>query len=147
MKQGADFKALWDAVADPSWRDLGDAVDPLDKQLRERMQIELRQLHEQLGTTTIYVTHDQREAMTMSDLIVVMGTDNRVHQMGTPLEIYRNPADTFVAYGRGWAQLYQQHVTQAHEGCDFDFLEGTAPKPFLLAMTAAGQSALNLRVT
>jgi putative spermidine/putrescine transport system ATP-binding protein len=62
-------------------------------------------LQQRLGITTILVTHDQREAMTMSDLIVVMGTDNQVHQMGTPLEIYRNPADTFVADFIGTSNL------------------------------------------
>ena len=62
-------------------------------------------LHQRLKVTTILVTHDQREAMTMSDLIVVMGTDNQVHQMGTPLEIYRNPADTFVADFIGTSNL------------------------------------------
>jgi putative spermidine/putrescine transport system ATP-binding protein len=62
-------------------------------------------LQQRLGITTVLVTHDQREAMTMSDLIVVMGTDNQVHQMGTPLEIYRHPADTFVADFIGTSNL------------------------------------------
>ena len=84
---------------------LDEPLSALDAKLREDMQLELRMLHQRLGVTTIHVTHDQREAMTMSDLIVVMGTDNQVHQMGTPLEIYRNPADTFVADFIGTSNL------------------------------------------
>jgi putative spermidine/putrescine transport system ATP-binding protein len=84
---------------------LDEPLSALDAKLREDMQLELRLLQQRLGVTTILVTHDQREAMTMSDLIVVMGTDNRVHQMGTPLEIYRNPADTFVADFIGTSNL------------------------------------------
>jgi len=84
---------------------LDEPLSALDAKLREDMQLEMRMLQQRLGVTTILVTHDQREAMTMSDLIVVMGTDNQVHQMGTPLEIYRNPADTFVADFIGTSNL------------------------------------------
>jgi putative spermidine/putrescine transport system ATP-binding protein len=84
---------------------LDEPLSALDAKLREDMQLELRMLQQRLGVTTILVTHDQREAMTMSDLIVVMGTDNRVRQMGTPLEIYRHPADTFVADFIGTSNL------------------------------------------
>jgi len=84
---------------------LDEPLSALDAKLREDMQLELRLLHQRLGVTTILVTHDQREAMTMADLIVVMGTDNQVHQMGSPLEIYRNPADTFVADFIGTSNL------------------------------------------
>ena len=76
---------------------LDEPLSALDAKLRESMQLELRELQQRLGVTTILVTHDQREAMTMSDQVVVMGPDNRVHQMGSPLDIYRNPVDTFVA--------------------------------------------------
>ena len=84
---------------------LDEPLSALDAKLREDMQLELRMLQQRLGVTTILVTHDQREAMTMSDLIVVMGPDNQVHQMGTPLEIYRHPADTFVADFIGTSNL------------------------------------------
>ncbi len=92
---------------------LDEPLSALDAKLREDMQLELRMLQQRLGITTILVTHDQREAMTMSDLIVVMGTDNRVHQMGTPLEIYRNPADTFVADFIGTSNLLKGIVRSA----------------------------------
>ncbi len=75
---------------------MDEPLSALDKKLRERMQIELKQLHRQLGVTTVYVTHDQREALTMSDRIVVINHGKLV-QVGTPEVIYNSPADTFVA--------------------------------------------------
>ena len=75
---------------------MDEPLSALDKQLRERMQIELRQLHDQLGTTTIYVTHDQREALTMSDRIAVIN-GGRIMQLDTPQAIYEQPANRFVA--------------------------------------------------
>ena len=68
----------------------------LDAQLRVQMRGEIRELQQELGVTTIYVTHDQTEAMSMSDYVVVM-RDGRIEQFGTPLDIYDNPNNTFVA--------------------------------------------------
>lgn len=75
---------------------MDEPLSALDKKLREQMQIELKHLHEQLGVTTVYVTHDQREALTMSDRIAVIN-DGRLAQIGTPREIYNQPANAFVA--------------------------------------------------
>ena len=75
---------------------LDEPLSALDAKLREAMQVELRQLQQRLGITTIVVTHDQREAMTMADLVVVMG-HGRIRQAAPPIEIYRKPADAFVA--------------------------------------------------
>ncbi|HWK67703.1 MAG TPA: ABC transporter ATP-binding protein [Rhizobiaceae bacterium] len=75
---------------------LDEPLSALDAKLREAMQVELRQLQQKLGVTTIVVTHDQREAMTMADLVVVMG-EGRIRQAAAPIEIYRKPADAFVA--------------------------------------------------
>ena len=75
---------------------LDEPLSALDAKLREAMQVELRQLQQKLGITTIVVTHDQREAMTMADLVVVMG-EGRIRQAASPIEIYRRPADSFVA--------------------------------------------------
>ncbi|RJG43130.1 ABC transporter ATP-binding protein [Mesorhizobium sp. DCY119] len=75
---------------------LDEPMSALDAKLRESMQVELRQLQQKLGITTIVVTHDQREAMTMADLVVVMG-EGRIRQAAAPVEIYRKPADAFVA--------------------------------------------------
>ena len=68
----------------------------LDAKLRVQMRVELKRLHEQLETTAIYVTHDQVEAMTLGDRVVVM-KDGRVQQIGEPLELYGKPANRFVA--------------------------------------------------
>ena len=68
----------------------------LDAALRVQMRVELVQLHQRLEATSIYVTHDQVEAMTMADRIVVL-RDGKIEQVGTPMEIYRTPANTFVA--------------------------------------------------
>jgi len=83
---------------------LDEPLSALDAKLREEMQVELRMLQERLGITTIIVTHDQREAMTMSDEVVVMSTA-RIQQVGPPLEIYRNPATAFVAEFIGTSNL------------------------------------------
>ncbi len=68
----------------------------LDAELRVQMRVEIRRLHRELGATMIYVTHDQEEAMTLADRIVVL-RDGRVQQIGPPLELYRRPANRFVA--------------------------------------------------
>jgi putative spermidine/putrescine transport system ATP-binding protein len=83
-------------VFEPSVVLMDEPLSALDKKLREAMQIEIRQLHDRLGTTTVYVTHDQREALTMSDRIAVIN-GGRVAQVDTPRAIYERPADPFVA--------------------------------------------------
>ncbi|BCQ26337.1 ATP-binding cassette domain-containing protein [Caballeronia sp. NK8] len=75
---------------------LDEPLSALDAKLREAMQVEIRLLQQRLGITTIMVTHDQREAMTMADEIVVM-EKGRIAQVGKPLDIYRNPVSEFVA--------------------------------------------------
>ena len=75
---------------------MDEPLSALDKKLREEMQIELKQLHRQLGVTTVYVTHDQREALTMSDRIAIID-HGELTQIGTPREIYNAPANHFVA--------------------------------------------------
>jgi multiple sugar transport system ATP-binding protein len=68
----------------------------LDAKLRVQMRVEIKKLHDRLGTTAIYVTHDQVEAMTLGDRVVVM-KDGFVQQVGEPLELYNTPANRFVA--------------------------------------------------
>ena len=75
---------------------MDEPLSALDKQLRDRMQIELRTLHDRLGMTTICVTHDQREALTMSDRVAVIN-HGRVQQLDAPRMIYEHPANRFVA--------------------------------------------------
>ena len=75
---------------------LDEPFSALDKNLRASMQVELKEIQRKLGVTTIFVTHDQSEALSLSDRIAVM-SDGRIRQLGTPDEIYRRPVDRFVA--------------------------------------------------
>src|SRR3981081_4913622 len=83
-------------VRDPKAFLMDEPLSNLDAMLRVQMRTELKRLHQELSTTVIYVTHDQMEAMTMADRIVVM-SGGLVQQIGTPEEIYDRPANTFVA--------------------------------------------------
>jgi multiple sugar transport system ATP-binding protein len=83
-------------VRDPDVFLFDEPLSNLDAKLRMQMRVEIKDLHERLKTTTIYVTHDQIEAMTMADKIVVM-RDGVIEQVGAPLEIYDDPANMFVA--------------------------------------------------
>ncbi|MGV2129522.1 ABC transporter ATP-binding protein [Agrobacterium vitis] len=75
---------------------LDEPLGALDRRLRDAMQTELKDLHQRLGTTFVYVTHDQDEALAMADRVVVM-RDGIIEQQGTPLELYEKPVNTFVA--------------------------------------------------
>jgi multiple sugar transport system ATP-binding protein len=83
-------------VRDPAVFLFDEPLSNLDAKLRVQMRAEIKELQQRLDTTTIYVTHDQVEAMTMADRIVVL-RDGRVEQVGTPLELYDRPANAFVA--------------------------------------------------
>ncbi|BHH84520.1 ABC transporter ATP-binding protein [Desulforhopalus sp. 52FAK] len=83
-------------VRDPEVFLFDEPLSNLDAKLRTQMRMELKKLHMRLKTTTIYVTHDQVEAMTLADRIVIM-KDGNIHQVGTPVEVYETPSDMFVA--------------------------------------------------
>jgi multiple sugar transport system ATP-binding protein len=83
-------------VRDPQVFLFDEPLSNLDAKLRVQMRVEIKALHQRLRTTSVYVTHDQVEAMTMADRIVVMH-DGRVEQIGTPLDLYDHPANLFVA--------------------------------------------------
>jgi putative spermidine/putrescine transport system ATP-binding protein len=83
---------------------MDEPLSALDKQLREAMQIELRELHKRIGATIIYVTHDQREALTMSDRVAIL-KDGRLVQIDRPERLHDYPADSFVASFIGEASL------------------------------------------
>ena len=92
---------------------MDEPLGALDKNLREEMQYEIKRLHRQLGTTVLYVTHDQDEAATMSDRIAILN-HGRVAQIGRPRELYEAPASPFVASFLGEANLFEvAAVTQA----------------------------------
>lgn len=90
---------------------LDEPLSALDAKLREAMQIELKHLHQQLGITFIFVTHDQREALVMSDRVVVM-KQGRIAQSGTPAELYDEPASPYVANFIGNSNKARGRVTE-----------------------------------
>jgi ABC-type Fe3+/spermidine/putrescine transport system ATPase subunit len=75
---------------------MDEPLGALDRKLRQQMQIEIKMLHRDLGTTIVFVTHDQEEALSMADRVAVL-SDGRLRQLGTPSDLYREPADAFVA--------------------------------------------------
>ena len=83
-------------VNEPEILMLDEPLGALDLKMRQEMQIELKHMHDELGITFIYVTHDQEEALTLSDTIVVM-SEGRIQQIGTPVDIYNEPINSFVA--------------------------------------------------
>jgi len=83
-------------VLDPTVLLLDEPLGALDAKLREHMKVELKKLQSQVGTTFVYITHDQSEAMVMSDTVAVMNA-GRFEQIGTPQELYHNPSSSFVA--------------------------------------------------
>lgn len=92
-------------VNEPEILLLDEPLGALDLKMRKEMQIELKEMHRKLGITFIYVTHDQEEALTMSDTIVVM-KDGQIQQIGTPTSIYNEPANAFVANFIGDSNLF-----------------------------------------
>ena len=91
---------------------MDEPLSALDAKLRDHMQVELRQLQRKLHITTILVTHDQREAMTLADTVIVMA-DGRIQQVGAPTQIYRSPANRFVAQFIGRSNLLETRVEDA----------------------------------
>ncbi|HWK63684.1 MAG TPA: ABC transporter ATP-binding protein [Rhizobiaceae bacterium] len=94
---------------------MDEPLGALDKKLREHMQLEIKNIQERLGVTVIYVTHDQEEALTMSDRIVVM-RDGRVEQVGTPAQLYNDPATAFVADFIGQSNLIEGKIARREDG-------------------------------
>ncbi len=92
-------------VNEPKLLLLDEPLSALDYKMRKEMQLELKNMHKKLGITFIFVTHDQEEALTMSDKIVVMA-DGEIQQIGTPEEIYNEPANVFVADFIGESNIF-----------------------------------------
>lgn len=144
---------------------MDEPLSALDRRLREAIQLEIRDLHKRIGSTILFVTHDQGEALTLSDRIAVLN-EGRIVQVGTPFEIYRHPVDRFVASFIGESNLIRgqvetqsgQHITVvAADGLRFQApAPKTAPtgdvtvlvRPERLTFTDAGDpSALEVEVT
>ncbi|MFO1166620.1 MAG: sn-glycerol-3-phosphate import ATP-binding protein UgpC [Rhodoblastus sp.] len=113
-------------VRKPSVFLFDEPLSNLDAKLRVQMRIEIRKLQRRLKTTSIYVTHDQLEAMTLADMLVVMNA-GRVEQVGAPLELYERPASVFVAGFLGSPPM--------------NFLDGVVEKPGLVRLTGGGELA------
>jgi len=119
-------------VNEPDVLLLDESLSALDAKMRKEMQIELKEMHKKLGITFIFVTHDQEEALTMSDKIVVM-SDGEIQQIGTPEEIYNEPKNLFVADFIGESNIFKGKMVgklQASFGgavfdCVDDIAQGT----------------------
>lgn len=113
-------------VNEPEILLLDEPLGALDLKMRKEMQIELKNMHRRLGITFIYVTHDQEEALTMSDKIVVIN-DGDIQQIGTPTEIYNEPVNTFVADFIGESNIFNGAVVGNRKvkfcGATFDCLD------------------------
>jgi putative spermidine/putrescine transport system ATP-binding protein len=90
---------------------MDEPLSALDRRLRESIQIEIRDLHQTIGSTILFVTHDQGEALTMSDRIAVLDA-GKIVQIGRPLEIYRHPSNRFVASFVGESNLIEAEIMQ-----------------------------------
>jgi multiple sugar transport system ATP-binding protein len=132
-------------VRDPKVFLFDEPLSNLDAALRTQVRGEIRELHESLKTTSIYVTHDQIEAMTMGDRIVVL-RDGMVEQVGSPLELYDRPSNTFVAsfIGSPSINLFKATVKRAPDGFIAELSDGQQlPVPF----TQVGSLSDGLAIT
>ncbi len=102
-------------VRDPALFLFDEPLSNLDAKLRVEMRLEIKRLHRELGATSLYVTHDQVEAMTMGDLLIVLN-EGRVEQIGPPIEVYQRPASQFVAsfIGSPPMNFLQAHAQNGH---------------------------------
>jgi spermidine/putrescine ABC transporter ATP-binding subunit len=102
-------------VFQPSVVLMDEPLGALDKNLRYQMQVEIKEIQRRLGMTVVYVTHDQEEAMNMSDRIAIMNS-GRIEQVGRPTDIYDNPASNFIARFLGEANLIEGTIEDVSDG-------------------------------
>ncbi len=143
-------------VNEPEILLLDEPLGALDLKMRKEMQLELKNMHRRLGITFIYVTHDQEEALTMSDKIVVMN-EGRTQQIGVPEDIYNEPKNAFVADFIGESNIFNGmmtgHLKARFCGGEFDcvddYEEGThitaVVRPEDVEITPPGQGTINGR--
>jgi len=117
---------------------MDEPLGALDKQLRENLQLEMRRLHADLGITFIYVTHDQEEALTMSDRIAVMN-DGKVAQIGRPEDLYDRPTSRFVAGFIGESNFLPAIVRGMEDGVVVAECEGVLIRAICPARPASGE--------
>jgi len=133
-------------ITDPSVFLLDEPLSSLDAKLRREMRAEIDRLHESLQKTFVYVTHDQEEAMTLADRIVVM-RDGVIEQVGTPLEIYDDPVSHFVAdfFGSPSMNLISGRIHTANGGPAFEGPGFTYKMPGAFSGVAEGAYTLGVR--
>ncbi|MEJ8570015.1 ABC transporter ATP-binding protein [Microbaculum marinum] len=135
-------------VIEPDVLLLDEPLSALDANLREDMRVELKRIQHRIGVTTVFVTHDQSEALAMSDLVVVM-SDGRVEQIGAPEEVYNTPETEFVARFLGAANIVEARSLGADGGSigieapDFGRLE--IPRERAPKLNGAGPAKLVIR--
>ncbi|WP_179394793.1 ABC transporter ATP-binding protein [Lacticaseibacillus absianus] len=122
---------------------MDEPLSNLDAQLRAEMRTEIMRLHREIGMTLIYVTHDQVEAMTMGDRIMVV-EGHRVQQVGTPLDLYNHPANTFVAGFIGTPQMNWFELTVMPDQRHYRLAGADTVRPLPMPL-AAGQYRLGVR--
>jgi putative spermidine/putrescine transport system ATP-binding protein len=121
---------------------MDEPLGALDKQLREQMQLEIKHLHESLGVTVVYVTHDQSEALTMSDRIAVFH-HGVIQQLATPTELYERPANAFVASFIGENNRLDGRITSRDGGfCRVRIGDGTEVRAKLVADLPVGSEVV-----
>ena len=145
-------------VNEPEILLLDEPLGALDLKMRKEMQLELKGMHEKLGITFIYVTHDQEEALTMSDKIVVM-SEGKIQQIGTPEDIYNEPRNAFVADFIGESNIFSGIMTGEYRvrfcGAEFECVDdvehGTmidaVVRPEGVSITTPEQGIIRGRVT
>jgi putative spermidine/putrescine transport system ATP-binding protein len=125
-------------VFEPKLLLMDEPLGALDKQLREHMQYEIKHLHERLGVTIVYVTHDQSEALTMSDRIAVFN-DGRIQQLAKPADLYERPENSFVAQFIGENNRLRGVTRAVRDGRALVELAGGVMIEAIAARTAVGQ--------
>jgi spermidine/putrescine transport system ATP-binding protein len=123
---------------------LDEPLGALDAKLRKRLQLELRAVQREVGITFVYVTHDQEEALTMSDQIAVLA-EGRVEQVGPPQEIYSAPATTFVAGFLGAANIFDAEVLEVSDTAAICTALGTRLGAAVDDSTRRGPAAIVIR--
>jgi len=133
-------------VFDPDLVLMDEPLGALDKNLREQMQYEIKHIHEQLGVTVVYVTHDQSEALTMSNRIAVFN-DGVIQQLATPADLYERPQNAFVAQFIGENNRLKGRVRELNgNDCVVDVDDGSVVHALPVDVKAAGDSCtLSLR--
>lgn len=144
-------------VNEPELLLLDEPLSALDYKMRKEMQLELKNMHKKLGITFIFVTHDQEEALTMSDKIVVMA-DGEIQQVGTPEEIYNEPSNLFVADFIGESNIFKGRMVDKKKAsfcgavfdCVDDYEMGTVIdaviRPEDIEITSAGRGQIHGKI-